>query len=302
LRLAAAHVRAKIVAVAVRVLAVGLFLGVLVTVYLTARQTSVPAQVHSPAIEQSSEQAAASSEPFASVPTDELASGGATEPTIAERSATVKRMISDELADRYRDQFVETLVAKGLALSDSASIVQNLLDGLADCHFDATRRQYEAYGVRLEEFVRGAEEVWSNTPPDSRGVSIEVIATYAPQCVANVSQQAGIPVAVNASSVTSTAAPSDFGIWSQPNLVAQHDGAMTEMEATILAHIALFPNVALTALRIKCEEKGCIVLMQGQKIDIFQFEFDRFAETNGFASATLWGDASRRVVMLSYER
>ena len=70
------------------------------------------------------------------------------------------------------------------------------------------------------------------------------------------------------------------------------------MEAKLRAHIDRYRGESLTDLRIKCEERGCVVLMQGQHIRIFDFEFDRFAEENGFASAFVGGDAARRTVWL----
>jgi hypothetical protein len=70
------------------------------------------------------------------------------------------------------------------------------------------------------------------------------------------------------------------------------------MEGKIRAHIKQYSDVSLTDLRIKCEERGCLVLMRGPKIPIFELDFDRFAEENGFASALPGGDASRRIVWL----
>jgi hypothetical protein len=74
-----------------------------------------------------------------------------------------------------------------------------------------------------------------------------------------------------------------------------------QMEAKIFAHVAMFPNDAITDLRIKCEERGCIILMQGRNIQseqIRQFDFHRFAEENGFLRAEHGGFEERRIVTL----
>jgi hypothetical protein len=61
-----------------------------------------------------------------------------------------------------------------------------------------------------------------------------------------------------------------------------------EMEARILDHMALYPNVSVNSLQVQCQEEACIVLIQADHtIDPFQFEFDRFAEANGFKSAVI---------------
>jgi hypothetical protein len=294
-----------------RVLTAVVVLGVLAVVYFALQQTPVntpPVRtpVHSPSPAQSSAPAEATvPEPVESISPDEIASG-ATEPSTEERAATVKHMISEALGNTYRDKYVETLVAKGLAPADSANIVQDLIEGLTDCYFEATRLQYETHGVPLDDFVRGAHEVWNSTPPEYRYVSVENVASHAPECLADVSQQAGITIEVDANRLISiTESDLGFDLWSQPNLLAQRDGAAIvsndwseQMEAKIFAHIAMYSNVALTDVRIKCEERGCVIQMQGPKIEIYQFEFRRFAEENGFLSAELGGPDYRRIVTL----
>jgi hypothetical protein len=72
-----------------------------------------------------------------------------------------------------------------------------------------------------------------------------------------------------------------------------------EMEARIMSHVALFPGAALTNLQVQCQEEVCIVLMQSDRtIDMFEFEFDRFAETNGFQGAVLLTPENARAVVL----
>jgi hypothetical protein len=45
-------------------------------------------------------------------------------------------------------------------------------------------------------------------------------------------------------------------------------------------------------------EAGCYVVLVGRDIPIFDFDFDAFAEQNGFARALLRGESNRRVVWL----
>jgi hypothetical protein len=61
-----------------------------------------------------------------------------------------------------------------------------------------------------------------------------------------------------------------------------------EMEAKILDHVALHPDIALNSLQVQCTEEACVVLIQADHaIDPFRFEFDRFAEANGFKGAVI---------------
>jgi hypothetical protein len=292
--------------VATRVLTACVAIGVLAAIYLTAsRQSSrapseMPLDV--PATEQPAPSAAAAVEALPVATEDDTVS--AAEASLTERASGLKRMASEAVANRHRAEYVEQLVAKGLSPSDSESIVQTLFDALAECHFDATRRRYEAYGLTLEQFVSGAEEVWNNTPSDSRSVSVDAIAKFAPECVALAGQNAGIPIAVEASGDTPDPGPEDFGILAEPNLLAQpatetlSPGWADQMELKIRHHIERYPNIVLTDLRIKCEDRGCVVLLRGEQISIFELEFDRFAEENGFASALPYGDEAQRTVWL----
>jgi hypothetical protein len=228
------------------------------------------------------------------------------EPSIAERSAALKLRLRNALSRSALDLYVTALVDKGLAPSDSDTIVQKLLDGLADCHFEATWHRYEARGMALEDFVNGAEQVWDGTPERYQYVSAENVASNAPECVANVAQRAGVEIA--AGGRASESAPDiDFGIWSEPNLLTERASRAADspdwsdqMAAKLYSYILHVPNVPLTDLRIKCEARGCMVLLNAeQRIDIFGYEFDRFGEENGFASVTAGSDVgSRRLVTL----
>jgi hypothetical protein len=73
-----------------------------------------------------------------------------------------------------------------------------------------------------------------------------------------------------------------------------------EVEAKILDHIALYPNVLANSVQVQCQEDACTVLIQADHaIDPFQFEFDRFAEANGFKSAVIHTtDYNARIITL----
>jgi hypothetical protein len=73
-----------------------------------------------------------------------------------------------------------------------------------------------------------------------------------------------------------------------------------EMEAKILEHIALYPDVLANSVQVQCLEDACTVLIQADHtIDPFQFEFDRFAEENGFKSAVIHTtDFNARIITL----
>ncbi len=73
-----------------------------------------------------------------------------------------------------------------------------------------------------------------------------------------------------------------------------------EVEAKILDHIALYPNVLANTVQVQCQEDACTVLIQADHpIDPFQFEFDRFAEANGFKSAVIHAtDYNARIITL----
>lgn len=230
------------------------------------------------------------------------------EPSLDARTAVVKAMLADALASRHRDEYVELLSAQGLAASDSTVIVDTFLAGLADCTFETTQSAYESYGLSREEFVKGAEDLWKSIPPEYRSISVRGIAGSSPHCAAVVSQQAGIALPAVSENTASTASPpDDFGIWSAPNLLADPAGERAalaanertdEMEAKLLAYVTGLGEAGIEVLRIKCEARGCMLLMLGNDIDVFRFDFDAFAEANGFQSALIGGEASHRVVTL----
>lgn len=73
-----------------------------------------------------------------------------------------------------------------------------------------------------------------------------------------------------------------------------------EVEAKILDHIALYPDVLANSVQVQCLEEACTVLIQADHaIDPFRFEFDRFAEANGFKSAVIHTtDFNARIITL----
>jgi hypothetical protein len=70
------------------------------------------------------------------------------------------------------------------------------------------------------------------------------------------------------------------------------------MEARIREHIASHPRLEITDTLTTCREEGCSVMLVGRDIRIFDLEFERFAEQNGFEHAVLGGDSDRRFVWL----
>jgi hypothetical protein len=200
-----------------------------------------------------------------------------------QRSEAIKNLMRRSMGTA-RDGYVEELMAKGLARPDSERIVDEFTAGIADCVFEAARVDYESRGYTLDEFLRGAEMLWSHGSPEIDPQHLR----NAVACAANVSQQAGLAVPFDTPDVRSsepTDVPAD---WAQAH----------EMEATIRRHIASHAELAVRDLFVHCEARGCEILMQGPDIRIFDLEFDRFAEQNGFRNAVLGGNARLRSVWL----
>jgi hypothetical protein len=109
-------------------------------------------------------------------------------------------------------------------------------------------------------------------------------------CVANVSQQTGVPLPANfgsgASQIDNVAPQSPPPAWA------------ADMDARIREHIASYPGSAVADVLVDCSEEGCNVYLVGPDIRIFDLEFDVFAEQNGFAHAVLRGDGDLRFVWL----
>ena len=191
--------------------------------------------------------------------------------------------------DGLRNQFVEELAARGLARLDGERVVDEFTAGIADCLFEAARKDNEARGYTLDEFLHGAKMIW--TTPGSF-IDLKHLPPSTASCAINVSQQAGLPQAVGFE-------PRQRRDSEPADVPASASGpSFAETEAAIRTHVAKYPELALTDLFVHCEARGCEILMQGQDIRIFELEFDRFAEENGFRHAVLSGDAGFRAVWL----
>src|SRR5438876_6507737 len=71
-----------------------------------------------------------------------------------ERPAFIKQAMRKSM-DGLRGQYVEELVARGLARLDSERIVDEFAAGIVDCLFDVASKDYEAHGYTLDEFLHG---------------------------------------------------------------------------------------------------------------------------------------------------
>ena len=70
------------------------------------------------------------------------------------------------------------------------------------------------------------------------------------------------------------------------------------MESRIRDHVASRPDLGVTDALVDCRQAGCTVMLVGRDIRVFEFDFDVFAEQNGFARAVLRGERNRRLVWL----
>ena len=207
-----------------------------------------------------------------------------------ERAAAIKRAISNAL-ENPRDSYAKQLEESGLAPADSQQIAQRLIDAVANCIFESARTEYETQGMGPKEFLDGAEMVWSR--PTQVELSLRVRSRAVP-CVATAYQQAGIP------------APADFGSSSDElsgssSTESARPPWAGEMEARIREHISSYRAPNLSRVLAQCRSDGCSVLIAGHDIRVFDLDFDRFAEQNGFRHAVLGGDSSLRAVWLQRE-
>lgn len=208
-----------------------------------------------------------------------------------ERAAAIKRAISKSLADG-RDTYADELVESGLAPDDSARIAQRFANGVADCIFDAARREYEARGVGFAAFMDGVEIAW-NQPVETGVRDVSRVQSGAALCIATVSQQAGIVLTTNSDLGTSA-----NDVVERLSVGLERPAWADEMEARIREHIASHPELGLTDVVVACREEGCNATLIGSSIRIFDLAFDQFAEQNGFQHAVLGGDSNRRFVWL----
>jgi hypothetical protein len=198
-----------------------------------------------------------------------------------ERAAEIKRTLVAVMGT-WREASGNGLVERGLAPEDSERLAQQFVEGVADCLLEAVRKEYEARGK-----PDGDEMSWTQT---MAYINLNRVQSAAVPCVANISQQAGIPL------------PADFGAaGSRTDDIAPEPLSprwAADMEARIRDHVASYSAPAIKTVLVKCIEEGCNVTLIGRDIRIFDLEFDVFAEQNGFQHAVLRGDSNMRFVWL----
>lgn len=265
-------------------------LAIALTVYVVARNRGSPEREKQPAraTDVVSVAAPASAPSTPRIPPTPEPQAQQAQPSDEERAAAIKDAMTKAMADS-RDAFVAGLVAKGLARADSERIAQRMIEGLANCLFEAAVLEYEAQGVGLRGFMDLAEILWNQ--PFELSANPNHVASVAETCTTNVSQQAGIPLPDGAELPGRDIAARFSAGLESPFWAA-------EMEARIRDHIASYPGLTLTGLLVKCREDGCNVMMVGRAVPFFELEFDRFAEQNGFKHATPGGNGDRRFVWL----
>jgi hypothetical protein len=203
--------------------------------------------------------------------------------SIEERAAAVKHTAT-LIMGRQRDHVVEQLVEHGLSREDAERMGQRAVEGYADCLFEAVRKQYEAQG-NLGEFLDHSEIAWVEA-----AISLSSVRTAMAPCLANIGQQVGIPSPASLASGGS--------LDERITLPPEPPSWAAEMERRIRDHVASRPELGVTDVVVECREQGCSALLVGREIRIFDFEFDVFAEQNGFQRAMVGGDRNGRSVWL----
>jgi len=205
--------------------------------------------------------------------------------SVDERIAAVKHMLTSAMG-ATRDAITEELVSQGLSRADAEQIGKRAVEGIADCYFDAGRTQYEAQG-NLNEFLDHADINWIEA-----ALRLNRVRSAMLPCLTNIRQQTGLPLplvdeqAPRGSLDERVALPPPPPPWA------------AEMDSRIREHIAAHPGLGVTDVSIQCREEGCSALLVGSDIHIFDFEFDAFAEQNGFQKAVIGGQRDRRSVWL----
>jgi hypothetical protein len=95
-------------------------------------------------------------------------------------------------------------------------------------------------------------------------------------------------------------APESKPLRTEPNIVTLITGRplpdvesplwSDEMETAILSHIGRHPGLKLTNLQVQCAEDGCLILLIGRDIPVYELDFDVFATEHGFSAALIRGD------------
>jgi hypothetical protein len=201
----------------------------------------------------------------------------------AERAAAVKHMLTLAMGAE-RDRITNELVEQGLSSEDAEQMGRRAVEGIADCLFDAARSQYEAQG-NLNEFLEHAEIDWVLA-----ATSLNRVRAVMAPCLANIHQQTGLPL------------PADHAVGGnldeRVTLPPPPPPWAAEMTGRIREHVASHPELGATDVFVQCREEGCSAMLVGNDIRIFDFEFDVFAEQNGFQKAVVGGDRDRRSVWL----
>jgi hypothetical protein len=199
-----------------------------------------------------------------------------------EHAATIKRTMTEFFSAQWREDLVNALVERGLAPADSEQLAQRYVDGIVDCVFEAARKEYEARGK-----PDGDDVSWWQVMAYS---NLNRVQSAAVPCVANISQQTGIPP------------PANFGSGGvvSDDIRAEPPSPpwAAEMEARIRDYVASYSSPDIETVLVKCVEQGCTVALVGRDVRIFDFEFDVFAEQNGFKHALVSGAPNSRRVWL----
>jgi hypothetical protein len=184
-----------------------------------------------------------------------------------------------------RDILVEQLSEQGLSREDAERMGQRAVEGFADCLFENVRKQYEAQG-NLSEFLEHTDDTaWLEAATRLNSVR----ASTAP-CLANVAQQVGI---------TLPESPTSGGNLDERIILPPEPPSWgAEMERRIRDHVASRPELGVTDVVVTCREQGCSALLVGRDIRVFDFDFDAFAEQNGFQKAVVGGPPNGRSVWL----
>jgi hypothetical protein len=199
-----------------------------------------------------------------------------------ERAASISHMVTFALAAQ-RDRMIEALVTLGLSQTDAEQMGRRAIEGAADCFYEGAREQYESQG-NLSEFLDHGDITWLEA-----ALNLKRVRTAMAPCLANIQQQTGLPFD-DSDAVGNlderVALPPPPPPWA------------AEMDSRIRDYVASHSGLGVTDVVIHCREAGCIASLIGSDIRIFDFDFDVFAEQNGFQRAVVGGESNRRNVWL----
>lgn len=217
-------------------------------------------------------------------------------PSLEQRATSVKSRMAERLELQSGEAYANGLTKSGLSRADSDALARRFFAEVAECAFEAARKQYAAAGTNFAEFVAGAERVWSQG--NDGGIRVDSVAMREMPCVADAAQRAGIVLPPDLVARYAARAPDELSRDGAELPAVARPPWADAMEAAIRAHVARYPKVAHTSLYAECKANGCLVVIEGRDVPIFELEFDVFAERNGFDHARVSGDDARRVVWL----